>query len=61
MHAAGPGCCLAGVVLLLTSSLPLILLNTWCERYEQGVCGQFGLERLGVTKIALGRLELHLA
>eukprot|EP00983_Pelagomonas_calceolata_P066350 1148990-Pelagomonas_calceolata.AAC.4 len=46
--------CLAGVVLLLTSSLRLILRSTQCEG---GVGDLFGLAGQGVTKIASGRLE----
>eukprot|EP00983_Pelagomonas_calceolata_P094750 1157921-Pelagomonas_calceolata.AAC.7 len=49
--------CLAGVVLLLTSSLRLILRSTRCE---EGVGGLFGLSGQGATKIASGRLELPL-
>eukprot|EP00983_Pelagomonas_calceolata_P002271 77506-Pelagomonas_calceolata.AAC.1 len=55
-----PGCgqFLAGVVLLLTSSLPLILRSTRCE---EGVCGLLGSAGQGVTNIASGQLELRLA
>eukprot|EP00983_Pelagomonas_calceolata_P034153 1069742-Pelagomonas_calceolata.AAC.1 len=49
--------CLAGVVLLLTSSLRLILRSTQCEG---GVDGLFGLAGQGVTMIASGQLELRL-
>eukprot|EP00983_Pelagomonas_calceolata_P016579 523439-Pelagomonas_calceolata.AAC.1 len=45
---------LAGVVLLLISSLRLILRSSRCEG---GVGGPFKLAGQGVTKIALGRLE----
>eukprot|EP00983_Pelagomonas_calceolata_P031986 1003626-Pelagomonas_calceolata.AAC.1 len=49
--------CLAGVVLLLTSSLRLILQTTRCEG---GVGGIFGLAGQEVTKIASGQLEVRL-
>eukprot|EP00983_Pelagomonas_calceolata_P067019 1149319-Pelagomonas_calceolata.AAC.1 len=50
--------CLAGVVLLLITSLRLILRSTRCE---EGVCGLLGVAGQGVTKIASGRLEVRLA
>eukprot|EP00983_Pelagomonas_calceolata_P074508 1152584-Pelagomonas_calceolata.AAC.2 len=50
--------CPVGVVLLLTSSFPLILQSTRCEG-EVG--GLIGLAGHGVSKVASGRLELHLA
>eukprot|EP00983_Pelagomonas_calceolata_P128722 1161540-Pelagomonas_calceolata.AAC.2 len=50
-----PSHCLAGVVLLLTSSLRLIL---WSAQCEEGVGGLFGLAGQGVTNIASGQLEV---
>eukprot|EP00983_Pelagomonas_calceolata_P123658 1161030-Pelagomonas_calceolata.AAC.7 len=47
--------CRDGVVLLLTSSKPLILRSTQCEG---GLGGLLRLAGQGVTKIASGRLEV---
>eukprot|EP00983_Pelagomonas_calceolata_P084007 1156274-Pelagomonas_calceolata.AAC.4 len=48
--------CLAGVVLLLASSLPLTIRSTRCEGELSGL---FGFVGQGVTKTASGRLELR--
>eukprot|EP00983_Pelagomonas_calceolata_P003029 100214-Pelagomonas_calceolata.AAC.2 len=50
--------CLAGVVLLLISSLRLILRSNQCEGEVGGI---FEVAGQGVTKIASGRLELRQA